>query len=325
MRRSRGCTESRLRGGREGPDGATESTTCDESAHLTGTGATDAGGTTIADASCSSTGMARLTSVGVIGDPAMTPPRPPRPAELRWAMAMPAVQPSRRHKADLHCGRTDPPATNTALGVSAIASEGSRTHFVRDPDGQLISLVDRDGDVHLARRFYSPYVNQFTPAAPSRRGMSNCAACEPANRTDPTGLLGGCPDPAIGGAAVGLAGLAAFAFPPVGLGAAVGAEAGWLTGGSFGAVGGSVIGAAVGPSVVSGRGAIGRNQTARTDNGRPTAALTSCLSKARPFNGRPVLTWTAGAWSGRRGRVPVRRRRRRPGRRGRPRARRFRR
>lgn len=42
--------------------------------------------------------------------------------------------------------RVDRQLSNTALGVTNIASEGDRTSFVRDPEGELISMVDWEGD-----------------------------------------------------------------------------------------------------------------------------------------------------------------------------------
>ncbi|WP_047870594.1 RHS repeat-associated core domain-containing protein [Nocardiopsis sp. RV163] len=48
---------------------------------------------------------------------------------------------------DVHEGtRVERQLSNTALGVTNIASEGERTSFVRDPDGRLVSMVAWDGD-----------------------------------------------------------------------------------------------------------------------------------------------------------------------------------
>ena len=48
---------------------------------------------------------------------------------------------------DVHEGnRIDRQVSNTALGVTGIASDGERTSFVRDPDGELISMVSAGGD-----------------------------------------------------------------------------------------------------------------------------------------------------------------------------------
>ena len=51
---------------------------------------------------------------------------------------------------DVHDGtRVDRQLSNTALGVTNIASDGERTSFVRDPGGQLISMVAWEGDADL--------------------------------------------------------------------------------------------------------------------------------------------------------------------------------
>jgi RHS repeat-associated protein len=63
---------------------------------------------------------------------------------------------------DVHDGtRIERQLSNTALGVTNIASEDERTSFVRDPNGQLISMVAWDGD----ERFHYTLDHQNTVLA----------------------------------------------------------------------------------------------------------------------------------------------------------------
>ncbi len=68
---------------------------------------------------------------------------------------------------DVHEGtRVERQLSNTALGVTNIAAEGERTSFVRDPDGELISMVAWDGD----ERFHYTLDHQNTVLALTAEG-----------------------------------------------------------------------------------------------------------------------------------------------------------
>ncbi|MCP3014541.1 hypothetical protein NGM33_14490 [Nocardiopsis dassonvillei] len=68
---------------------------------------------------------------------------------------------------DVHEGtRVERQLSNTALGVTNIASEGERTSFVRDPDGRLVSMVAWDGD----ERFHYTLDQQNTVLALTAAG-----------------------------------------------------------------------------------------------------------------------------------------------------------
>ncbi|MBQ1083213.1 hypothetical protein KBX21_18655 [Nocardiopsis sp. B62] len=68
---------------------------------------------------------------------------------------------------DVHDGdRVERQLSNTALGVTNIASEGERTSFVRDPNGELISMVAWDGD----ERFHYTLDHQNTVLALTAEG-----------------------------------------------------------------------------------------------------------------------------------------------------------
>jgi RHS repeat-associated protein len=68
---------------------------------------------------------------------------------------------------DVHDGdRIERQLSNTALGVTNIASDGERTSFVRDPSGQLISMVAWDGD----ERFHYTLDHQNTVLALTSEG-----------------------------------------------------------------------------------------------------------------------------------------------------------
>jgi RHS repeat-associated protein len=68
---------------------------------------------------------------------------------------------------DVHEGtRVERQLSNTALGVTNIASEGERTSFVRDPDGRLVSMVAWDGD----ERFHYTLDHQNTVLALTSEG-----------------------------------------------------------------------------------------------------------------------------------------------------------
>ncbi|WP_431873103.1 RHS repeat-associated core domain-containing protein [Nocardiopsis eucommiae] len=68
---------------------------------------------------------------------------------------------------DVHDGdRIERQLSNTALGVTNIASEGERTSFVRDPNGELISMVAWDGD----ERFHYTLDHQNTVLALTAEG-----------------------------------------------------------------------------------------------------------------------------------------------------------
>ncbi|MEU1897056.1 RHS repeat-associated core domain-containing protein [Nocardiopsis dassonvillei] len=68
---------------------------------------------------------------------------------------------------DVHEGsRVERQLSNTALGVTNIASEGERTSFVRDPDGRLVSMVAWDGD----ERFHYTLDQQNTVLALTAEG-----------------------------------------------------------------------------------------------------------------------------------------------------------
>ncbi|WP_241474866.1 RHS repeat-associated core domain-containing protein [Nocardiopsis xinjiangensis] len=68
---------------------------------------------------------------------------------------------------DVHDGeRIERQLSNTALGTTNIASEGERTSYVRDPDGQLISMVDWAGD----ERFHYTLDGQNTVLALTAEG-----------------------------------------------------------------------------------------------------------------------------------------------------------
>ena len=62
--------------------------------------------------------------------------------------------------------RVERQLSNTALGVTNIASEGERTSFVRDPSGELISMVAWDGD----ERFHYTLDHQNTVLALTAEG-----------------------------------------------------------------------------------------------------------------------------------------------------------
>lgn len=62
--------------------------------------------------------------------------------------------------------RIDRQLSNTALGVTSIASQGERTSFVRDPDGRLISMVSWDED----ERFHYTLDHQSTVLALTAEG-----------------------------------------------------------------------------------------------------------------------------------------------------------
>ncbi|MBR8745607.1 hypothetical protein, partial [Nocardiopsis sp. MG754419] len=57
--------------------------------------------------------------------------------------------------------RIDRQLSNTALGVTNIASDGERTSYVRDANGELISMVAWDGD----ERFHYTLDHQNTVLA----------------------------------------------------------------------------------------------------------------------------------------------------------------
>ncbi len=68
---------------------------------------------------------------------------------------------------DVHDGdRIERQLSNTALGVTNIASEGERTSFVRDPNGELISMVAWEGD----ERFHYTLDHQNTVLALTAEG-----------------------------------------------------------------------------------------------------------------------------------------------------------
>ncbi|WP_150255390.1 RHS repeat-associated core domain-containing protein [Nocardiopsis deserti] len=68
---------------------------------------------------------------------------------------------------DVHEGtRVERQLSNTALGVTNIASEGERTSFVRDPEGRLVSMVAWDGD----ERFHYTLDHQNTVLALTSEG-----------------------------------------------------------------------------------------------------------------------------------------------------------
>lgn len=68
---------------------------------------------------------------------------------------------------DVHGGtRVERQLSNTALGVTNIASQGERTSFVRDPDGELISMVAWDGE----ERFHYTLDHQNTVLALTAEG-----------------------------------------------------------------------------------------------------------------------------------------------------------
>ncbi|WP_247665966.1 hypothetical protein [Nocardiopsis sp. B62] len=69
--------------------------------------------------------------------------------------------PSGRGQEGCFYDTSDHQLSNTALGVINIASEGERTSFVRDPNGQLISMVAWDGD----ERFHYTLDHQNTVLA----------------------------------------------------------------------------------------------------------------------------------------------------------------
>ncbi|MFD3684141.1 RHS repeat-associated core domain-containing protein [Nocardiopsis sp. NPDC058631] len=62
--------------------------------------------------------------------------------------------------------RVERQLSNTALGVTNIASDGDRTSFVRDPDGQLVSMVAWGGD----ERFHYTTDQQNTVLAVTAEG-----------------------------------------------------------------------------------------------------------------------------------------------------------
>ncbi|MCK9871004.1 hypothetical protein MRI28_15405 [Nocardiopsis dassonvillei] len=68
---------------------------------------------------------------------------------------------------DVHEGtRVERQLSNTALGVTNIASGGERTSFVRDPEGRLVSMVAWDGD----ERFHYTLDQQNTVLALTSEG-----------------------------------------------------------------------------------------------------------------------------------------------------------
>ncbi len=68
---------------------------------------------------------------------------------------------------DVHNGnRIERQLSNTALGVTNIASQGDRTSFVRDPNGELISMVAWDGN----ERFHYTTDHQNTVLALTAEG-----------------------------------------------------------------------------------------------------------------------------------------------------------
>ncbi|WP_223830288.1 RHS repeat-associated core domain-containing protein [Nocardiopsis quinghaiensis] len=68
---------------------------------------------------------------------------------------------------DVHEGdRIERQLSNTALGVTNIASEGERTSFVRDPEGRLVSMVAWDGN----ERFHYTTDHQNTVLALTAEG-----------------------------------------------------------------------------------------------------------------------------------------------------------